>query len=53
MRIWPKEPDIYTICRRIKGGEIDLQPDFQRDLVWNKAKKQSLIDTILRDRQFH
>ena len=52
MRIWPKEPDIYTICRRIKGGEIDLQPDFQRDLVWNKAKKQSLIDTILREWQF-
>jgi hypothetical protein len=52
MRIYPKEPDLYTIYRRIKLGEIDLQPDFQRDLVWNKPKKQSLIDTILREWQF-
>ncbi|MBV5329707.1 MAG: DUF262 domain-containing protein [Chlorobium sp.] len=52
MRIYPKEPDLYTVYRRIKLGEIDLQPDFQRDLVWNKAKKQSLIDTILREWQF-
>jgi len=52
MRIYPKEPDLYTIYRRIRLGEIDLQPDFQRDLVWNKAKKQRLIDTILREWQF-
>lgn len=52
MKIYPKEPDLSTIYRRIKSGEIDLQPDFQRDLVWNKAKKQSLIDTILREWQF-
>ena len=52
MRIQQRDPDISTIFNRIKDGHIDLQPDFQRDLVWNLQKKQSLIDTILRDWQF-
>ena len=52
MRIQQRDPDISTIFNRIKDGYIDLQPDFQRDLVWNLLKKQSLIDTILRDWQF-
>lgn len=52
MKIYPREPDLVTVYRRIKEGELDLQPDFQRDLVWNKAKKQGLIDTILREWQF-
>jgi hypothetical protein len=52
MRIQQRDPDISTIFSRIKDGNIDLQPDFQRDLVWNLSKKQSLIDTILREWQF-
>lgn len=52
MRIQQRDPDISTIFNRIKNGYIDLQPDFQRDLVWNLQKKQSLIDTILREWQF-
>jgi hypothetical protein len=52
MRIHQRDPDISTIFGRIKNGYIDLQPDFQRDLVWNLQKKQSLIDTILREWQF-
>lgn len=52
MRIQQRDPDISTIFNRIKNGHIDLQPDFQRDLVWNLQKKQSLIDTILREWQF-
>ena len=52
MKIYPKDPDLRSIFLRIKEKEIELQPDFQRDLVWNKAKKQSLVDTILRDWQF-
>lgn len=52
MRIQQRDPDISTIFNRIKDGRIDLQPDFQRDLVWNLQKKQSLIDTILREWQF-
>lgn len=52
MKIYPREPDLQTICSRIRDGSIDLQPDFQRDLVWSIQKKQSLIDTILREWHF-
>ncbi|SFO39648.1 Protein of unknown function DUF262 [Pseudomonas sp. NFACC24-1] len=52
MKINAKDPDISSIYQRIKRGSIDLRPDFQRDMVWNKAKKQGLIDTILRDWKF-
>ncbi|WP_346815329.1 DUF262 domain-containing protein [Aeromonas hydrophila] len=52
MKINAKDPDISSIYQRIKRGSIDLRPDFQRDMVWNKSKKQGLIDTILRDWKF-
>ncbi|MBH3311384.1 DUF262 domain-containing protein [Pseudomonas mosselii] len=52
MKINAKDPDIATLYHRIKRGTIDLRPDFQRDMVWSKAKKQGLIDTILRDWKF-
>ena len=49
MRLTPSDPDIQTLILRIRGGEIDLQPDFQRGEVWSVPKKQRLIDSILRD----
>lgn len=49
MRLLPSDPDIETIVSRIKSGDIDLQPDFQRGEVWSQAKKQRLVDSILRD----
>tara|TARA_R110002049_G_scaffold104048_5_gene250454 strand:- start:1763 stop:2935 length:1173 start_codon:yes stop_codon:yes gene_type:complete len=49
MRLIPSDPDIETIVSRIKSGDIDLQPDFQRGEVWPRSKKQRLIDSILRD----
>jgi Protein of unknown function DUF262 len=49
MKLLPSDPDIATIVNRINAGDIDLQPDFQRGEVWSKAKKQRLIDSILRD----
>ncbi|HDS1778743.1 TPA: DUF262 domain-containing protein [Pseudomonas putida] len=52
MKITAKDPDIATLYQRIKRGTIDLRPDFQRDMVWSKSKKQGLIDTILRDWKF-
>lgn len=39
---------MQTLVRRIQEGDIDLQPDFQRQEVWTRAKKRKLIDTILR-----
>jgi hypothetical protein len=49
VRLIPSDPDIYTIVQRIKNGDIDLQPDFQRGEVWSEVKKKRLIDSILRD----
>lgn len=49
MRLLPSDPDIATIVGRIKNGDIDLQPDFQRGEVWSKLRRQRLIDSILRD----
>jgi hypothetical protein len=49
MRLLPSDPDVETIVSRIKSGDIDLQPGFQRGEVWSKPKKQRLIDSILRD----
>lgn len=40
--------EIETIYVRIKNGDINLQPDFQRGEVWSPAKKKKLIDSIFR-----
>ena len=48
MKLSPWEPDLRTIVDRIDTGDIDLQPDFQRQEVWSSSKKRRLIDTILR-----
>jgi hypothetical protein len=49
MRLVPSDPDVETILTRIENRDIDLQPEFQRGEVWSRAKKQRLIDSILRD----
>lgn len=49
MRLIGSDPDIQTIVSRIKTGDIDLQPDFQRGEVWSRAKKQRLVDSVLRE----
>ncbi|KRB81250.1 hypothetical protein ASE00_14745 [Sphingomonas sp. Root710] len=48
MKLTPTEPDIRTIVDRIDRGDIDLQPDFQRQEVWATKKQKRLIDTVLR-----
>lgn len=40
--------EIETLVNRIKNGDMDLQPDFQRGEIWTEQKKQKLIDSILR-----
>ena len=49
MKLTPSDPDLQTIVARIKNGDLDLQPDFQRGEVWSISKKRRLIDSILRD----
>jgi hypothetical protein len=41
--------DIATLLSRIRSNDLDLQPEFQRGLVWPDTKKVRLIDTILRN----
>jgi hypothetical protein len=48
MKLTPWEPDLKTVVDRIDSGDIDLQPDFQRQEIWSPAKKRRLIDTIMR-----
>ena len=49
MRLLPSDPDISTVVSRIADGTLDLQPDFQRGLVWSKSKQRLLIDSVLRN----
>lgn len=48
MKISASDPDIETLVSRIRKGELNLRPDFQRGEVWSEVKRQKLIDTILR-----
>ncbi|MBU0739792.1 MAG: DUF262 domain-containing protein [Alphaproteobacteria bacterium] len=49
MKLNPWEPDLRSLVDRVDRGDIDLQPDFQRQEVWPTAKKKRLIDTVLRE----
>lgn len=49
MQLHGSDPDIQTLVQRIDSCEIDLQPDFQRGEVWPIAKRQRLVDSILRE----
>lgn len=40
--------DLSSVLERIGKEDIDLQPDFQRGLVWTRQKQARLIDTVLR-----
>lgn len=38
---------VYEIIRRIKNGSYVLDPEFQRDFVWDKTKQSRLIESVL------
>lgn len=38
---------VFEVMRKIKLGEIDLQPDFQRHIVWDETRQSRLIESIL------
>lgn len=41
------DPNILSLYQQYKEGDIDLQPDFQRQFVWDKKKASALIESIL------
>lgn len=48
MKIEKADSELETLMTRIRGEELDLQPDFQRGEVWDGKRRQRLVDTILR-----
>ncbi|KAL5512384.1 hypothetical protein ACEPAG_3376 [Sanghuangporus baumii] len=38
-----------TLYEEILNGKVDLDPEYQRDVVWTDAKQSGLIDSILRN----
>jgi hypothetical protein len=49
LKLSRSELQLETIVSRIDAGELDLQPDFQRGEIWDRPRRQRLIDTILRE----
>jgi len=49
MRLTASEPELAILIDRLRRGDLDLQPDFQRGEVWSVAKRQRLIDSVLRN----
>lgn len=42
-----QEMPVFQVMRKVESGEINLQPDFQRDIVWDDVRKSKLIESIL------
>lgn len=48
IRIATREPSVDIVMERIRRGEIDLAPDFQRsDDIWSRPTQSRLIESIL------
>jgi hypothetical protein len=39
--------DVATLCNKIQQGELILQPEFQREYVWDDTKASRFIESIL------
>src|SRR5436190_5054097 len=46
----PTTKDVALLHQLQQSGQLQLQPEFQRNSVWPKAAKAYLIDTILNER---
>jgi len=47
IKVSSKQFSIKLIKDMIDGGDVDLNPDFQRNFVWNSTQKSRLIESIL------
>lgn len=43
------DPEIDSLYRKYKDGDLIIQPDFQRQFVWDAAKSSRLIESALLD----
>ncbi|EAU81702.2 hypothetical protein CC1G_02718 [Coprinopsis cinerea okayama7 len=42
----PSSQSLSVLYDLIKSGDLDLEPDYQRDVVWTDHKQSQLIDSI-------
>lgn len=47
IRVDTKQFSLHQIYEMISRGDINLTPDFQRNLVWDNQRKSRLIESIL------
>jgi hypothetical protein len=47
IKVTPKQFNVRLIADMMDEGDIDLTPDFQRNLVWDSIQKSRLIESIL------
>jgi uncharacterized protein with ParB-like and HNH nuclease domain len=47
IKVHAKQFSLRLISDMIEEGDIDMTPDFQRNLVWNNFQKSRLIESIL------
>lgn len=47
IKIDQKILSLYQVCRWIDDGDLNLQPEYQRDCVWSLKKKSLLIESLL------
>ena len=38
---------VHDVVRRIRQGQFIMEPDFQRDFVWDDSKQSKLIESVL------
>jgi hypothetical protein len=47
IRVDNRQMTLFQVLRKIDRGEIWLQPDFQRNVVWDDVRKSRLIESAL------
>lgn len=47
MMIRNESRTIHDILRRIKQNHVIMDPDFQRDFIWNQSEQSKLIESVL------
>ncbi len=47
IKVRPMNLSAFEATRLIKSGKIDLDPDFQRNFVWDDTRKSLLIESML------
>ena len=38
---------VYEVLRRIERNEVIMDPDFQRDFIWDEGKQSKLIESVM------